>query len=204
MQEPDLVEGTARNDFELNRAALECATDASGRPLQVVILRVPRRQSEWNAAFCDSYLNFVFVNGGLVMPAFGQKERDQAAQAQLRDILPGIDVRAINVNAICALGGGIHCVTSNLPASPLTFQDIRATLFQAEPFRSRLMANYLNGEADGSLPLEDQVIATLAADGQEEKALDTGSHQQQAGVARGGTRYRQQQPQLGEICEVER
>lgn len=64
-----------------------------------------------------SYINFVFVNGGIVMPSFGgaAAETDQLAQAKLRALFPDREVVALPTLPIIRGGGNIHCITQQIP-----------------------------------------------------------------------------------------
>jgi len=170
IQEPNDIAGSARADYEKNLAALQDATDANGRKLQIEIIHGPRRASEWPDEFCDSYVNFLFVNGGLIMPAFGNdnKKRDAAAASKLQSLLPEQEIVSVNANAICELGGGIHCITSNLPHVSVTYDEIRAITFNA--FARAIRKQYLTDD-DTSVGqvLEDKIIAKFNRNGQEER-----------------------------------
>ena len=65
--------------------------------------------------FSASYVNCLLVNGGLIMAAFGDAERDRAA-AELFAALSGAEVVALRVDEIQEGGGGIHCNTQQIPA----------------------------------------------------------------------------------------
>jgi len=170
IQEPNEAAGFTRADYEKNFAALQDATDANARKLQIEIIHGPRRASQWTDEFCDSYVNFLFVNGGLIMPAFGNdnKKCDAAASRKLRSLLPEREVVSVNANAICELGGGIHCITSNLPHVSVTYDEIRAIAFNT--FASKIREKYLtNDDTSIGQALEDKVIAQFTRNGQEER-----------------------------------
>ena len=55
-----------------NRRALELATDAQGRSLEIIDIEISHEGiSEDQDLFCSSYINFYLPNGGLVMPSYG-------------------------------------------------------------------------------------------------------------------------------------
>lgn len=93
-------------------------TDAKGRRLQVHVLDEPG--SSLSASPDEepavSYVNFYFVNGGLVIPQFGDEERDRKALELLQHLLPDRVVRQVLVNAIPLTGGVLHCITQQVPA----------------------------------------------------------------------------------------
>lgn len=56
------------------------------------------------------------INGAIIAPEFGDEETDEAAFRLLSRLYPERDVVQLNIDAIAAGGGGIHCVTNQLPA----------------------------------------------------------------------------------------
>jgi len=99
-----------------NRRALELASDARGRKLEIVDL-VSEHEGIGadQALFCRSYINFYLPNGGLVMPVYGVPG-DDGVRAALREVYPGREIVTVDINAIAPGGGGIHCVTQQQPA----------------------------------------------------------------------------------------
>ncbi|MEU5146170.1 agmatine deiminase family protein [Streptomyces yangpuensis] len=99
-----------------NRAVLEAATDARGRRLEIV--DVPQ------TAFADladgrievSYLNHYVANGGVVVPVAGLHQ-DEDALAVLATAYPGRKVVGVRALAIAFGGGGVHCITQQIPAA---------------------------------------------------------------------------------------
>lgn len=104
------------------RAILENETDAQGRrftiydiqdpdPGFVKILPEVPGEEETPAA---SYVNFYFVNGGLVVPAFGDPEADKLALELLTSLIPDRKVVQVRVNALPRTGGVLHCTTQQV------------------------------------------------------------------------------------------
>ncbi|MCR9127877.1 MAG: agmatine deiminase family protein [Rhodobacteraceae bacterium] len=104
-----------------NRAVLEAATDADGRPLELFDLpgapAMPGKQGVGDWGYCRSYVNFYIANGGIVMPGFGIKA-DSAARAAVQQAFPDREVVQIRIDTLAAGGGGIHCITQQEPALP--------------------------------------------------------------------------------------
>lgn len=97
---------------------LRKATDARGLPLKVVTLPGPdhvRPQYE-NKDFAAGYINFYVCNGAVLCPEFGHVQADRNTKAILREQFPGRDIVQLNIDAIAAGGGGIHCTTQQQPA----------------------------------------------------------------------------------------
>jgi agmatine deiminase len=99
-----------------NRRALELATDARGRKLQIIDMEISHSGiGEEHDMFCSSYINFYLPNGALVMPAYGVPS-DQLVRDFLGNLFSDRLVEMVNINAIAPAGGGIHCITQQQPA----------------------------------------------------------------------------------------
>lgn len=100
---------------------LRSARDADGRALQVHTLSPPlnprqNRFSRGNADFAAGYINYFVINGAVICPQFGDRAADAKAHSLLASLYPGRQIIALDIDAIAAGGGGIHCVTHQLPA----------------------------------------------------------------------------------------
>ena len=98
---------------------LRTATDAQGRTLQVVVLQAPtqvRPQFE-SKEFAAGYINFYVCNGAVIAPEFGDTAADAAAQKILQNLFKGRDIVQLNIDALAAGGGGIHCATQQEPTA---------------------------------------------------------------------------------------
>ncbi|MFE3515830.1 agmatine/peptidylarginine deiminase [Streptomyces sp. NPDC059166] len=105
-------------DHEVTRETvrlLRAATDARGRPLEVVEVPAPKAtrgaDGEWND---HSYINHYLCNGGVVLCAFDDPRDDEAAGV-FRDLFPDRTVALTDARTIFAGGGGIHCITQQQP-----------------------------------------------------------------------------------------
>ncbi|MFJ5282267.1 agmatine/peptidylarginine deiminase [Pseudomonas sp. NPDC088429] len=99
---------------------LENATDADGRKLQIHTISPPLnpRKSKFsknNPDFAAGYINYFVINGAIIAPEFGDKAADKKAFDLLSALYPDRDIVQLNIDAIAAGGGGIHCVTSHQP-----------------------------------------------------------------------------------------
>ncbi|WP_327265485.1 agmatine deiminase family protein [Streptomyces sp. NBC_01232] len=102
-----------------NRAVLEATTDARGRRLEII--DVPQ------TAFADvaegeievSYLNYYVANGGVVVPVAGVPQ-DEEALAVIATAYPGRKVVGVRALAIAFGGGGVHCITQQIPTARTT------------------------------------------------------------------------------------
>lgn len=92
---------------------LRKAVDAKGRKLRVVSLPAPAqgRSKFENKDFAAGYINFYVCNGAVIAPEFGDANADRHARDVLRDLFPKRVIIELNIDAIAAGGGGIHCST---------------------------------------------------------------------------------------------
>jgi agmatine deiminase len=110
-------------DYKVTRAHLDIlknATDADGRKLQVHTVSPPLnpRKSRFNRNnpdFAAGYINYFVINDAVIAPEFGDKAADAKAFDLLSGLYPDREVVQLNIDAISAGGGGIHCVTSHQP-----------------------------------------------------------------------------------------
>jgi hypothetical protein len=74
-------------------------------------------------ALAASYMNFVVANGVVLVPAFHKPGRDPALAAKdaafkaiVEQHYPGRRVVQVDVDALIVAGGGMHCITQQIPA----------------------------------------------------------------------------------------
>ena len=93
------------------------ARDAHGRAFEIVEMVQPMRtRLDWRGRpLAASYVHFYLPNGGVVMPAFDDRN-DENARAILSDSFPGRDILQVDALDIVEGGGGIHCITQQEPA----------------------------------------------------------------------------------------
>ncbi|MNJ50371.1 putative agmatine deiminase [compost metagenome] len=113
----------ASYDHNVTLAHLEIlkqATDAEGRKLKVHTVSPPLKPrkskfSKDNPDFAAGYINYFVINGAVIAPQFGDRAADATALKLLTELYPDREVVQLNIDAIAAGGGGIHCVTHQLP-----------------------------------------------------------------------------------------
>ena len=62
-----------------------------------------------------TYVNFYFANHALLVPTFGQRDRDRRAIAILQERLPNRDVIGVDCRKLIWGLGAIHCFTQQQP-----------------------------------------------------------------------------------------
>jgi agmatine deiminase len=112
--EPD----TADDNFKVlrdNRKRLDKARDADGRPFTIVELPMPTPVVYEGQRLPATYVNFLFVNGGLLVPTFGDRVHDRQALSRLQALMPGRRVVGVDCRALIWGLGAIHCLTQQQP-----------------------------------------------------------------------------------------
>lgn len=64
------------------------------------------------------FMNFLVGNGFVLVGTSEDDDQDAEAQDVLAQLFPDRDIRFVNVDALWANGGGIHCVTNDQPVMP--------------------------------------------------------------------------------------
>jgi agmatine deiminase len=107
-------------DFDVTRKHLEIlknAVDARGQKLEVHTLDSPQRtrRTLWTEDFAAGYINFYVANGVVIAPEFGDAKADSKCNELLVTHFPDRRIVQLNIDAIAAGGGGIHCATQQEP-----------------------------------------------------------------------------------------
>ncbi|SNZ03847.1 agmatine deiminase [Terribacillus aidingensis] len=101
-----------------NLRILDETKDARGRQIEVVAVQQPPKISWNDTRLTLSYINFYFVNGGIILPVFGNTAAgtDERAIRLLQAQFPERRIRTIDGLAIIKEGGNVHCTTQQMPA----------------------------------------------------------------------------------------
>ena len=115
-----------------NLRRLEAATDAKGRKLEVHTIPMPAimvitEDEAWGVDSAEgsiarvagdktaaSYLNFLIVNGGVILPTFDDPN-DAVAKETLGRLFPDRKVVTVPGREIVLGGGNVHCITQQQP-----------------------------------------------------------------------------------------
>lgn len=102
---------------ETTKQILLLATDAKGRKFEIIDLpEAGRRLEPINPELCLSYVNFLLISDAIIIPRFGDHLADNKAKDALQTLFPERKVIQICLGEIALNGGGIHCVTQDIPA----------------------------------------------------------------------------------------
>jgi len=98
-----------------NYRRLEGATDAGGVPIEIVPFGVLPDAWFRGRRLPVSYLNFYLANGGVVVPLAGTRSDPEALEL-LGGLWPGREVVGVPGGTLAFGGGGVHCITQQVPA----------------------------------------------------------------------------------------
>ena len=88
---------------------LQNARDAKDRKLEIVEIPLTSRHVV--------HMNFYVCNGAVIVPIAGKTAEDDVPLAILREAFPKRRVVPIGGRALASGGGGIHCITQQVPAA---------------------------------------------------------------------------------------
>lgn len=98
-----------------NHSLLAGETDAAGRRFEIIRLPLPKpRFDAKGQRLTLSYVNYYLANGGIVLPSFGDPA-DGIAREIIAGAFPGRPIVQTPALDIVAGGGGIHCITQQMP-----------------------------------------------------------------------------------------
>jgi agmatine deiminase len=107
-------------NYEITQENLEIlrqATDAKGRKLEIIEIKQPPARFYNGERLTLSYLNFYFVNNGIILPTFGgdASVTDKMAEETLQRLYPDRKIVSVDGMPLIKEGGNVHCITQQMP-----------------------------------------------------------------------------------------
>jgi agmatine/peptidylarginine deiminase len=98
---------------------LRALRTAGGQPYRLVALPPgpPRHAPDDGRPLPATYANALFLNGSVLLPVYGDPERDADAVAAWRQACPEWRIQAIDCSALLLQHGSLHCATMQIPAA---------------------------------------------------------------------------------------
>ncbi|MGZ0656464.1 agmatine deiminase family protein [Coraliomargarita sp. W4R53] len=87
----------------------------AGEPFASVQLPLPAPITHEGEPLAASYLNFVVLNGAVLVPTYNQPKRDAEAIEIIGDCFPGREILGVNCSDIIKEGGALHCMSQHQP-----------------------------------------------------------------------------------------
>ena len=110
--EPDAKDTENYDQLTKNLNRIQEFAASPQTPLTVETMVMPDPIGESSDRLAASYLNFIFLNGAVLVPFYSQ-EKDAQAAATLKRLLPGRDVIGIECSDIIHEGGALHCLSQH-------------------------------------------------------------------------------------------
>lgn len=95
---------------------LAAARTGDGKPYEIVAMTQPSKTRETGKSFLSTYMNYYVCNGAVIAPEFGDTAADAEAKGVLTKLFPNREIVQLNIDALAAGGGGIHCATQQQPS----------------------------------------------------------------------------------------
>ncbi len=102
-----------------NLSRLRAFTGPNGRAFDVVEIPLPEacEVPGWRLPVLPaSYVNFLIVNGGVLVPTFRQQKNDDRALGMIRELFPDREITGIDCLDLVEEGGTLHCISQQQPA----------------------------------------------------------------------------------------
>ena len=102
-----------------NLGRLRSFLGPNGRAFEVVEIPLPEacEVPGWRLPVLPaSYVNFLIVNGGVLVPTFRQERNDDRALGMIRELFPDREVHGIDCLDLVEEGGTLHCISQQQPS----------------------------------------------------------------------------------------
>jgi agmatine deiminase len=102
-----------------NLSNLRSFLGPNGRAFDVVEIPLPEacEVPGWRLPVLPaSYVNFLIVNGGVLVPTFRQSKNDDRALGIIREMFPDREITGIDCLDLVEEGGTLHCISQQQPA----------------------------------------------------------------------------------------
>ena len=102
-----------------NLARLRSFHGPNGKAFEVVQIHLPQpcEVPGWRLPVLPaSYVNFLIVNGGVLVPTFRQRNNDARALGLIGEMFPNREITGIDCLDLAEEGGTLHCISQQQPA----------------------------------------------------------------------------------------
>lgn len=96
-------------------AELKALRQASGEPYRLLPLPLPAGIYAEGRRLPASYVNFLIINGAVLLPVYGDERCDPLAIRQMQAAFPQHEIIPVDCRALIAQNGSLHCVTMQIP-----------------------------------------------------------------------------------------
>ena len=94
---------------------LRALTQANGQPYQLLPIPIPAPIYADDRRLAASYVNFLIINGAVLLPIYADTRTDTIAITQLQAAFPNHTIIPIDCRALIVQNGSLHCITMQIP-----------------------------------------------------------------------------------------
>ena len=101
-----------------NRERLNDLRTLSGEKVEIIEIEMPQaiEVKDWRLSRLPaSYANFLIVNNAVLVPMFGHKKKDPAAEDKIAECFPGREIISVACKDLVMEGGALHCIAMHQP-----------------------------------------------------------------------------------------
>ena len=99
------------------KAQLESFRTKDGKPYRLIPLPMPAPVVYDGEILPATYANFLIINGAVLVPTYGQPEKDKEAIEAIQQAFPDREIVGIDCQVLVRQHGSLHCVTMQYPKS---------------------------------------------------------------------------------------
>ena len=99
-----------------NERRIQNFTTVQGRPYQMKALPLPAPIYEKGEMLAASYLNYLVLNGAVLVPTYGQPDLEGEVLRIIGECYPGREILGFDCLEIIREGGALHCLRQHQPA----------------------------------------------------------------------------------------
>jgi agmatine deiminase len=99
-----------------NERRIEAFRTDSGTKFERRAIPMPAPIKYKEQTLAASYLNYLVLNGAVLVPTYGQQELEVIVFEILRECYPGREIVGFDCRLILREGGALHCLSQNQPA----------------------------------------------------------------------------------------
>ncbi|MCQ2254786.1 MAG: agmatine deiminase family protein [Bacteroidaceae bacterium] len=97
------------------KSQLEAFRTKEGKPYRLIALPMPAPVVYDGEILPATYANFLIINGAVLVPTYGQPEKDAEALAAIQQAFPDREIVGIDCQVLVRQHGSLHCVTMQYP-----------------------------------------------------------------------------------------
>lgn len=103
------------DELQAMESELQLMRQPNGQPYRLVPIDMPVMIESDGRRLSASYVNFLLVNGAVLLPVYGDAEADEQAITAMAKACPDRAIVPINCRALIEQNGSLHCITMQIP-----------------------------------------------------------------------------------------